>query len=49
MVGRATLTTVLSRKAMPDPSTVASSTHRPVGLRYRSPSVPAAAVSGRCP
>jgi hypothetical protein len=32
MVGRATLTTVASRNAMPDPSTVASSTQRPAGL-----------------
>jgi hypothetical protein len=32
-VGRATLTTVVSRKAMPEPSTVASSTHRPAWLR----------------
>jgi hypothetical protein len=33
MVGRATLTTVVSRNAMPVPSTVASSTQRPAGLR----------------
>src|SRR4029453_14966894 len=45
MVGRATLTTVVSRKAMPDPSTVASRTQRPVGLRERSP--PASAAGGR--
>jgi len=29
MVGRATFTTVASRKAIPDPSTVARSTQRP--------------------
>jgi hypothetical protein len=33
MVGRATLTTVVSRKAMPDPRMVASRTQRPTGLR----------------
>src|SRR6516164_1994859 len=35
MVGRATLTTVASRKAMLDPSTVAAITHRPCVLLSR--------------
>ena len=35
MAGRATLTTVESRKATPDPSTVAASTHRAVGVPMR--------------
>src|SRR5690606_8223857 len=35
MVGRATLTTVPSRQAMPDPSTVAPSTQRAAGVPNR--------------
>ena len=43
MCGRATLTTVESRKAMPDPSTVAASTHRPRADENASPASPCAA------
>src|SRR3954451_47419 len=42
MAGSATLTTVASRNAMPDPSTVAASTHRP----RASPKVSIAAGTG---
>src|SRR4051812_25751878 len=42
MAGRATFTTVLSRKAMPEPSTATASTQRPALLRKASSaSVPA--------
>lgn len=37
MLGRATLTAVASRKDMPEPSTIASSTRRPTASPYRTP------------
>src|SRR5436305_11448143 len=36
MAGRATLTTVASSAAIPDPSTVATSTHRPTAVPKRT-------------
>ncbi len=44
MCGSATLTTVESRKAIPEPSTVAASTQRPRAEENASPDSPAAAV-----
>src|SRR4029453_14389019 len=40
MWGKATLTTVESRNAMPDPSTVAAMTHRPLAEANSSPTSP---------
>src|SRR5438270_12313843 len=40
MAGKATFTTVVSRNATPEPSTVARSTQRPVVLEKDSPPVP---------
>src|SRR5947209_8261047 len=42
MAGRATLTTVPSRAAMPEPTTVVATTHRAAGVPHRTCSVGAA-------
>src|SRR6266567_8935610 len=49
MAGSATLTTVASSAAMPDPSTVATRIHRPAGVPYRTASVVATLRLEFCP
>src|ERR1039457_2969322 len=45
MAGSAMPTTVASRAAMPEPSTVAVTTHRPAGVDSRSPAGPPVACA----